>query len=167
MDEPVLLPLGIDKVTGYTVVDASVVEWVRQWRWRLNPRGAGYAYRTETLDGQKRSILLHRELMSLPRTWAGLEVDHINHDSLDNRKINLRVVTHAQNQQNKSASRYAKSQYRGVYWHKARGKWAAQGRVDGKQHHLGLFASEIDAARVAAAWRRIHMPFSTEARLSA
>lgn len=56
-----------------------------------------YALCTHQRDGKERSVRLHRFIMEAPR---GIEVDHINHDTLDNRRENLRLVTKSQNQQN-------------------------------------------------------------------
>lgn len=65
------------------------------------PRGwRMYAYirQRDPQRGQSRTIYLHRVITDAP---AGMEVDHINHDSLDNRRCNLRVVTHKQNLNNR------------------------------------------------------------------
>jgi len=80
---------------------------------------------------------------------------------LDNRKANLRIVTPQQSAQNVS-SRGGSSLHRGVTWRKDKNKWVAQAQLNGKNHYLGLFDSEIEAARVAAEWRKKHMPFSVE-----
>lgn len=78
-------------------------------------------------------------------------VDHINHDTLDNRRQNLRVVTRRQNQANmRKCSKATSSKYKGVSWDKSRNKWmAALGpKVEGKTRriHLGRFDREEDAA---------------------
>lgn len=54
------------------------------------------------------------------------------------------------------------SKYRGVSWAKAAGQWHAQGKVNYKTVHIGYFESEVEAAAAAEAWRREHMPFSTD-----
>lgn len=67
-------------------------------------------------DGRIKTIILHREIMKAPRHMT---VDHINHDTLDNRKSNLRVCTKAQNCLNRmGAQRNSISGVRGVWWHK-------------------------------------------------
>ena len=92
------------------------------------------------------------------------EVDHQNHNTLDNRRSNLVVVTRAGNMQNILAGR-GSSQYRGVSWDRKSSKWVAYGHLDGKKSHLGFFVLEEEAARVAAEWRAANMPNSQEARV--
>lgn len=53
---------------------------------------------------------LHRAIMGYP---AGMEVDHINRNKLDNRRGNLRIVTHAENSKNKG--QWAKSGHKFIY----------------------------------------------------
>ena len=94
-----------------------------------------------------------------PRT-----VDHINGDHFDNRRPNLRIVTHAQNQQNRRATKtWGSSKHRGVSWYKRKSKWLAYGYVDGKMKNLGYYDDEDEAAKVSADWRAENMPFSEEA----
>ena len=132
------------------------------WRWH----GAGYASRAEPGLG---TVLLHREIMGLT-PGDGLEVDHRNRDKLDCRRSNLRVVTHAENQQNFRPSgnvtwcrRPTSSSVRGVSWDGRRGKWKATVTVGGKTYHLGRFDTEAQAARCAAAFRAEHMPYAADA----
>lgn len=61
-------------------------------------------------------IYLSRFIMNAPK---GKVVDHINHDTLDNRRENLRVITNTKNLQNrKGACKHSKSGIRNVHWHK-------------------------------------------------
>jgi len=76
-----------------------------------------------------------------------LYVDHQDTNKLNNDLSNLRWCTQAQNQQNKNTMcSKTSSKYKGVYWEKRRQKWVARIRFEGKQYHLGYFASEIEAA---------------------
>lgn len=96
----------------------------------------------------RRTIMMHRLIME---RVIGCEleprdvIDHINHDTLDNRRSNLRIVSHRQNLQN--MKRETTSKYPGVYWHKLRKKWRAQINFNGKRKHLGLFNDEREAAK--------------------
>jgi hypothetical protein len=74
----------------------------------------------------------------------GVEVDHINRDPLDNRRVNLRLCTHSQNGANKLAPENA-SGYRGVY-KVSKNRWHARKKIDGKCVYLGSFTSPKDAA---------------------
>lgn len=87
-------------VRCYTIIDAEDEAWVRQWQWfgLLANRGHRYAARRgPKLRGKYTTILLHRELLGLPRYWDGLDGDHRNHDRLDNRRSNLRALDHGEN----------------------------------------------------------------------
>ena len=76
--------------------------------------------------------------------------DHRNGDGLDNQRHNLRPATNSQNNHNRGPAIGRSSSYKGVHWHKGCRKWQASIRIDGKRRHLGLFASEEDAARAYA-----------------
>jgi hypothetical protein len=90
-------------------------------------------------------ISIHREIMNAP---DGLLVDHKNGDGLDNRRSNLRLATHSQNQCNKlKIKTKVTSQYVGVHFDKRRSQWATSIRNNGKTIWLGRFDSEIDAAK--------------------
>ena len=108
-----------------------------------------YAQR-KVLDGAggRRTVRLHRFILDAP---AGVDVDHINGDGLDNRRCNLRICTRRENIANRRKARGTASRYLGVYWHKGGRKWAAQCGSS----HIGMFENEIDAAvahdRVASA----------------
>ncbi len=73
----------------------------------------------------------------------GYEVDHINHDGLDNRRCNLRLATRANNCHNQRSFK-GSSKYKGVW--RVGEKWAACIRVDGRSKRLGTFVSEKEAA---------------------
>lgn len=134
-------------IRAYALIDAVDAKWVGQWRWHLSTDG--YAHRNG--DG-KESIPLHREVLGLPRVFDGREGDHKNHDRLNCCRDNLRIVSHVGNQQNAPSRKGASSRYRGVSWNTSRGKWRATVNTvcsGGKQHHLGYFDSELEAANVA------------------
>jgi hypothetical protein len=152
-------------IKGWALIDREDLEWLYQWSWNLD-NTTGYATRPVYLGGGKnngkhRTISMHRQILGLS-VGDRRYVDHINGDKLDNRKANLRIVTPQQSAQNTSPRRNSSSKYRGVTWRKEKNKWAAQAQLGGKNYYLGLFDSEIEAARVATEWRKKHMPFSVE-----
>ena len=73
------------------------------------------------------------------------EVDHINGDKLDNRKSNLRLVTHAQNTINTAIRSDNKTGTKGVRWDKVRRQWAAQISFNNRTISLGRFNCIDDA----------------------
>ncbi len=87
-------------------------------------------------------VRMHREIMKAPK---GMVVDHINHNTLDNRRCNLRLCTISQNNRNQHP-RGGSSMFKGVCFYKRDDKWQAYIRLDGKRHHLGYFSNEISAA---------------------
>jgi len=170
-ESSVRIPLiGRDgSVRCYAVVDAADADWLGQWTWRAMVSGGRRypgrygirAYRAPRVEGKKTHVFMHRVIMGLP-PGREPEVDHINRDSLDNRRVNLRAVSHAQNHQNKTSYTGATSRFRGVCWNKERRKWEATGRLNNKNAHLGYFRSEDEAAVVALRWRAEHMPYAID-----
>lgn len=146
-------------VRAYALVDAADAEWASQWAWRMTTWG--YAVRSEKVDGRQHTVWMHRDLLGLADGRTP-EVDHINRNKLDNRRANLRTVTHAQNGQNFPSRRGSSSVYRGVYWDASRGKWHATIRVNNKSVHVGRFSSETEAAEASRVARKLWMPFATE-----
>lgn len=80
-------------------------------------------------------------------------IDHINGDRADNRISNLRVATRVENSRNRRNQKNISGQ-RGVYWNKPYGKWQASGFKDGKLISLGYFEDKLEAAKVAAEFRK-------------
>ncbi len=81
-------------IKGHAMIDSIDVALSR-WRWCLS---RGYAVRGVRARGGHRLISLHRQILGL--TFGdGVEVDHINRNKLDNRRSNLRIVTHGGNMQ--------------------------------------------------------------------
>lgn len=147
---------------AYAIVDVADRDLVEGIPWHLNQDG----YATRTVDpATGRKELMARRIMGL-QPGDRLTVDHISRDTLDNRRTNLRVVTHAENCQNRQARRETAgtSVHRGVSFRKNKQirPWAAYGAVGGKQHHVGFFDSEQEAAEAAAAWRRENMPHAID-----
>ncbi len=91
--------------------------------------------------GKPYEVRLHRVILCAK---AGVMVDHINHDGLDNRRLNLRVTSFLGNSANRRVS--PGKRFKGVFFHKQTGKYEAAVRCHGVKHHPGLFAVEEDAA---------------------
>jgi hypothetical protein len=80
----------------------------------------------------------------------GIEVDHINGNTLDNRKSNLRLCSHKENGRNRKLNKNNTSGAKGVNWDKHALKWKCEIRINTKKLYLGLFA-EIEQAKKAYA----------------
>ena len=83
--------------------------------------------------------------MGFPNTT---DIDHINHNLFDNRKCNLREVTHSQNIMNSSKRSDNTSGVTGVSWCKSKNKWIAYIAMNGKQKYLGAFEKKEEAIKV-------------------
>lgn len=161
MDSTVPLRDRAGKVVASSIVDSVDLPDLQRHTWRLQQnltRGRivkQYAY--AQINGRR--IFLHRLLLSSPENR---EVDHIDSDGLNNRRSNLRLVTTAQQMQNKKSYHGSTSRYRGVHWSKQRGKWRAEIRLNGKNTFLGHFDDEETAALAASAARQSLMTHSVE-----
>ena len=85
-------------------------------------------------------VYLHRLIVNCP---PEMQVDHINGNSLDNRRENLRICSQAENKRNLSLSKRNTSGYKGVCWAPERQRWHV--RVGGK--HIGRYHLLEDAVR--------------------
>jgi len=135
---------------GYeTIIDAEDAWKVdyRNWCARVD-RTSVYAFLSlkeyDEQGGCKSTpIHMHRHLMGNPEGC----VDHINGNTLDNRKKNLRVCTHKDNSRNRGATTSNRSGFKGVSKSSRSDKWSATIGVDYKTVFLGNFDTKEDAAR--------------------
>ena len=106
-------------------IDLEDYEKIENYRWCITNK---YVYNNN-------AGFLHRFIMDCKETK--LQVDHINHNKLDNRKCNLRICTNQQNNLNKKV--------KGYYWNKRNKNWNAEIRINGKKIFLGVFKTEEEA----------------------
>jgi hypothetical protein len=123
------------------VIDSADAEMVGAHSWFAHrASGLEYALRRE----RGKFIRLHRALMNAPK---GLFVDHINGDTLDNRRANLRLCTALGNAQNARLQHNNSSGYKGVSWNKRYRYWVASIYPNDGHLYLGSFRSAEEAAR--------------------
>jgi HNH endonuclease len=126
----------------HAIVDADDHEWLSQYKWYAGrPTSAGKIYARRNRRGGG-IILMHRQIMDAPK---GMVVDHINGNSLDNRRCNLRLCTQTENIQNSRQRTDAKSRFKGVY--PKDDKWYARVSHRGKVYYLGTFDDDVEAAK--------------------
>lgn len=135
------------------IVDAGDFQMLLQWKWYALWSPAGktfYATRRHKVGDKKYRLLgMHRLLLGL-EYGDHRHGDHINRDTLDNRRVNLRIATPAQNAWNTRLYSTNTSGHKGVYWEEQTGKWRASIGVNRKEIKLGRFSS-LDAAVAAYA----------------
>ena len=130
------------------IIDDSDFEQVSQHKWYAHRCWSGlYAGRQRTIQHKPRKQIeeyLHRFLLK-PKN--GQQVDHINGNTLDNRRCNIRLCTNAENGCNRrKQSERTSSKYKGVCWRENSKKFMAHVKVGGQKKYLGLFKDEIKAA---------------------
>ncbi len=131
------IPLGHNL---FAIVDARDYKWLSQYKWcTSNKRGTVYAVR-RTKDG--RMVYMHREIMQAPK---GTIVDHIDHNTLNNRRSNLRVCRPEQNYAN-VGPHGGESGFVGV--HRCCGKWEAGITWRGFYYYCGRYDDPVEAAKV-------------------
>ena len=128
--------------------DLSDYDLIKEYCWHRHQDGYLRTCLYTDSDGHNHYALMHRLIMGLD---SG-EIDHINGAPNDNRRDNLRIVTHSQNMMNTKLHANNSSGVTGVTWCKAERKYKAGITAGGVKHHLGTFASFEDAkaAREAA-----------------
>lgn len=117
----------------------SKYSWHRTRAHNKDKCGNTLYYSSAKIDGK--IVLMHRFIMGAKSEQI---IDHINKNSLDNRKANLRFVTHSENCHNIRNKKNSFSNYRGVYRH--HNKFIAKLKINKKQCYLGLFDTQELAA---------------------
>lgn len=144
-----IIPLTQGKVA---IVDDADYERVSPYNWYAvynHGTRSFYAVRTIRQGTFRTTVIMHRMILGAPK---GVPVDHENHDTLDNRRDNLRLTTSQGNNKNVRLRHDNSSGVCGVAWcHRAK-KWRAYVMANGKNVYLGRFTEKQDAiaARQAA-----------------
>lgn len=132
--------------TFEVLVDDENFEELNQFKWGVKKDPYNfYAIREIKVNNKRHGISMHRFIMGLKREDTTV-VDHKNHNGLDNRKENLRIVTRLENSQNSTSRKNSSSKFLGVGWHKQHNKWQSRIQVNKKNIHLGYYEKEINAA---------------------
>ncbi len=124
-------------------IDDEDWDLVTQYKWHVvrKPRNA-YAMAHPVVNGKRLTVLMHRLILSAPKD---LQVDHMDHDGLNNQRENLRLVTNAQNQMNCNRRPKNSTGYKGVGRLK-NGRYRATAYRLGTCHFFGNFDTPVEAA---------------------
>lgn len=130
----------------FAIVDSEDQENIEKFNWFcMDCNGILYAARwSKKSEGRsKRLIFMHRFLSTA--VAGSLDVDHKNHNGLDNRKENLRGCTRSQNNYNLRKNSKNTSGFKGVYYEASRDLWCAKIRIEGVRKNLGRFKTPEEA----------------------
>ena len=129
-DTDLKIPLTGDK---YAIIDKEDLDKIKGYSWYFDKKN--YAR-------DRNGAMMHRIIMNCP---YDKEIDHKDHDGLNNRKNNLRICTRSQNQENKLITKKNTSGFKGVSYKRSNKKYSASISYRNKHHHLGYFDSPEDA----------------------
>ncbi len=148
---------------GYAaLIDEADLPLVSGHKWYAQgaPPFVRACYYTRGGKRHRRCVYMHRVILGLDPDDRTV-VDHANHNTLDNRRANLRECRPRQNSWNSRRRRSTSSGFIGVVWREGGHAYQARIRISGGEKHLGYFKDPVEAARTYdRAARRIRGPFA-------
>jgi hypothetical protein len=129
----------------FAKVDDEDFEMLIKWKWCAvwNSYTKTF-YATKGINRENSVRYMHRLIMGAKK---GQQVDHIHHDTLDNRRSELRISLPSENKQNSGKQKDNTSGYKGVSWDKRDKKWRTTITKNRVQHSIGYFNTKEDAAK--------------------
>lgn len=125
------------------LVDADMVDDLKQFNWSLSRRRDGKYYAYRKVDGRNQ---YQHAYINQTATHLGLTTDHRSGVTTDNRKENLRTATRLQNGQNQRLHKNSSTGAIGVTYHKRNKNYVSKVTVNGKRIHIGVFDTIAAAA---------------------
>ena len=125
---------GVDHLCLF---DRSDSDLILKYKWHLNSQG----YASTRIEGKQ--VMMHRLILGVV-DQPEIEVDHIHHNKLDNRRAMIRTCSRAENSRNRAKGR-GYSNYKGVY--RENYLWHSEICCDQKVINLGRYRSEVTAAK--------------------
>ena len=130
----------------FALVDDEDFERVSQVKWHAwwnKGTKSFYACRNVKINGKRTSEYMHRFILGL-KTDNNKHIDRLNHNTLDNRKENMNIVTNRGNHHNmRNQSQYGPCIY---YYRHKKNPFQVQVRVNGKSIYIGYFPTQEAAA---------------------
>jgi hypothetical protein len=125
-------------IRGFALVDDTDFENINKFKW--SDDGHGYARK------RKGGIISMAKMIL--GNLSGKEIDHINGNKLDNRRINLRFASKSENAMNVSKHSHNTSGFKGVSFHKRIQKFQTRIRINNQLINLGYFENAKRAAEI-------------------
>lgn len=125
-----------------TLVDDEDYDQLRALKWHAIGSDKYGWYAACIIHGS--TVEMHRFILGRP---AGMEVDHVDRNGLNNTRNNLRLATHAENMRNRCIARNNTSGFKGVHWNRKDSRRVAQMKFNGQYIYLSYYCNAIDAAR--------------------
>lgn len=113
-----------------TIIDIDDVERVKKYKWSCKIEEDNRVYFTSKMNDGQVALRLNRFILNYDGKFA---IDHINRDTRDNRKINLRIASKSQNAMNTGNYKHNTSGFKGVYYSSSRQRWIASIQINGKK----------------------------------
>jgi len=142
--------MKIIKLTnGYEVkVSNKDYKELNKHNWYAKRTKAGFVYaaklKWDSVNKKRGTEFMHRRIMGAK---GGEVVDHVDHNTLNNMRSNLRLVTYSQNAMNRLNKNSNLSRKTGVIWHKSHQKWMARITENGNSRYLGYYDNVEDAIK--------------------
>lgn len=130
------------KVSDNWFEELNALNWYADYKSHVKSFYA--ARKAPRINGKSKPIYMHRVIANAP---TGMQVDHIDGNTLNNQVENLRICTTSQNRTNNKKQSNNTSGFTGVTWRPKLKKWAAQIQLNKKGFYLGIFENLEDAAK--------------------
>lgn len=128
----------------FSLIDSEDLEKVSNHSWCIHKNGKqGKVYAAARIN--KSLFLLHRFILGINN--KKIQIDHINGDTLDNRKLNLRICFQKENLRNSNKHLDSKNKYKGVFYNKRNKNWRSVICKDYKRYEIGSFKTQKEAAK--------------------
>jgi hypothetical protein len=139
----------------FITLDKDVSDKIGSWGWCLDSKGYAMAHLPKSGKKGKMVQLAPAVIWAVTGKWPdkGQEVDHINHDILDNSYENLHLGSKSDNMRNMNKQEGASSEFYGVYWCGRDKRWIAQTgvRIGGKLYNIRASQTpDIEIAKLCA-----------------
>lgn len=129
------------------LIDDDDFERLSKFKWSLGGGRTKDKNRYPCVSINGRTNYIHRMVLGLKKGDKRF-IDHIDRNTYNNQKSNLRIVSRSQNRCNSDREKSNKSGYKGIHWRPQNKKWYVQIAENGKVHYLGLYEDLNEAIRI-------------------